>query len=193
MDLNKFLSLSKTEQIKYLENSNISTKLNDDFFELTFNKISDIIIFNNAEEFFFAVFFDIGGIFNENSIIFYEQSFNPIAKIVFSENRFDKRISLDYFFVESSLRGQGLGQFLLKTFLDIKKQEFGPKLQIFTNPYAFNTAFLGSKAVNEEEKIKQYHLEQFYLRNGLLLTEEPKKIAFNGEAYDPNCYNLIKL
>ena len=63
---------------------------------------------------------------------------------------------------------------------------------VFVNPYSFDVSFNGMKGYDYESQLLQYKLEQFYLNNGFLLTEEPKKYVFGDIEYDESSYELAQ-
>ena len=183
-----FINLPKNEQLNFIKELKPKTLIEGDLLEVEGNPV-DIEILIGKNEMFFALFFTKNDVFNETTMILYDHFFNPYGKIAYSINDKDKRISFNYFFVRKDLRGQGLGQTMVDVFFDKMEEKFG-SVQVFVNPYSFDTSFNGIKGYDYEQKLYQYRLERFYLENNFLLTEEPKKYTFSDIEYDESCYTL---
>lgn len=191
MDIKNFVKLNKKDQIKFLTNLNIDRLIPGDMFEIN-GVINDVdLLCNKNKEIFVMVNFKKGGVWNENALILYDDDFEPIGKMAFSYNK-DGRVSFDYFFVNKNIRGQQLGQFMINYFLEYMEDIFDIEPEIYTNPYSFDTSFNGIKGYDYDSQLSQYRLEQFYIRNGFYLTEEPKKYVFGNEIYDPESYQYAE-
>ena len=81
---------------------------------------------------------------------------------------------------------------MINLFLEKMEEKFGNDFTIFVNPYTFDISFEGVKYYDTETQLRQYNLEQFYLRNGFLLTEDPRKYTFNDIEYDKDEYILTR-
>ncbi len=187
-----FIDLDKAEQIKILTKKKIKTQVLDDMFEVS-GDIKDIDILENEYEYFIVVTFGKDDIFNERVLVLYDEDCIPLGKMAYSINDKDAKISFDYFFVRKDLRGQGLGQSMIDLFLDKMNEQFDGYFEVYTNPYSFDVSFNGIKGYNYESQLHQYKLEQFYINNGFLLTEEPKKYAFSDIEYIPESYTLTPI
>lgn len=187
----EFINITKQEQIEYLEKKKIETKIDGDIFEVSGN-IDDVDILENEYEYFIAVNFSKNSLFNENVLIFYDSKYEPIGKLAYSCNYKDGKVSFDYFFVRKDLRSQGLGQTMIDLFMDKMDEKLGEDFEVFVNPYSFDVSFNGSKGYDFESQYYQYRLEHFYINNGFLLTEDPKKYAFGGAEYDEELYKLTE-
>ena len=188
--LNSFINSSLEEKISYLNKINIETMIEGDYLEVK-GKISDVFTLKNKEdEIFILVNFDSNGIFNENVQILYDSSFTPFAKLAYSINKRDNRVSFDYFFVTKELRGQHIGQSMINFLFNYLEDMLG-EFEIYTNPFSFDVSFNGIKGYDYSSQLYQYKLEQFYYNNGFILTEDPKKYVFGDYDYIPE-YNFTE-
>ena len=188
----KLFELNKSDQINYLKNKKLATQIVGDMLEVE-GDISDVDILEGNHEYFLVVTFNKNNLFDENILIMYDDNYEPIGKLAYSCNEKDAKISFDYFFVRKDLRGQHLGQTMMSLFIEKMEDKFGEDLEVFTNPYSFDVSFGGIKGYDYESQMHQYRLEQFYINNGFLLTEEPKKHAFGEEEYNEDAYKLTPM
>lgn len=187
-----FINLPKDKQLEIIAKMNPKTLIDGDLLEVE-GKLSDIEILIGKKETFYILFFTKNDVFDETVMLLYDEFFDPYGKIAYSVNDKDKRISFNYFFVRKDLRGQGLGQAMVNIFYDKIEEKFnGDYVDVFVNPYSFDTSFNGIKSYDYETQLYQYRLERFYLENNFLLTEEPKKYAFSNISYEPSCYELTQ-
>ncbi len=187
-----FINLPKDKQLEIIAKMNPKTLIEGDLLEVE-GKLSDIEILIGKKETFYILFFTKNDVFDETVMLLYDELFEPYGKIAYSVNDKDKRISFNYFFVRKDLRGQGLGQAMVNIFYDKIEEKFkGDYVDVFVNPYSFDTSFNGIKSYDYETQLYQYRLERFYLENNFLLTEEPKKYAFSNILYEPSCYELTQ-
>lgn len=187
-----FFDLNRFDQINFLKSKKLNTQIQGDMLEVDGN-ISDVDILEGNQEYFMAVTFSKDTLFDDSVLIIYDNRYEPIGKLAYSCNEKDAKISFDYFFVRKDLRGQHLGQTMIDLFLDKMYDKFGDDFEVYTNPYSFDVSFNGIKGYDYESQMHQYRLEQFYMNNGFLLTEEPKKYVFGDANFDENTYKLTPM
>ncbi len=186
-----FLDLTAFEQLKYLQEKDLKTQMDGDLLEFTGTLDKSLVIMDEDEkDYMILVHFNKGGLFNENAFLLYNSDYELIGKLVYSMNEKDAKISFDYFYVRKDMRGNHLGQTMVDYFLDEMYDIYGEEFDVFTNPYSFDVTFNGIKGHDYESQYNQYKLEQFYLKNNFILTEDPKKYVFSDQEVSIDEYKL---